>query len=79
MSSGKCDIEYRPCPEEPTVEGITFSQFKGGDEISEIKKLNESLLSEAYSIYTYHYFVYEYPEISFVVRNIVYFIMIGKK
>lgn len=62
-------IEYKQIPEEPVIEGITFSEYKGGNEIVEIKKINDSLLSEAYSLYTYHYFVYEVPEISFVVDD----------
>lgn len=60
-------IEFRQCPEEPEIEGITFSQYKGGNEIVEVKKINDGILSEAYSLYTYHFFVYEVPEISFVV------------
>ena len=63
-------IDYKQCPEEPVIEGITFSEYKGGNEIVEIKKINDGLLSEAYSLYTYHYFVYDVPEISFVVNYI---------
>lgn len=59
---------YRPCPEEPAIEGITFSKFAGGNEINEIKQINDSLLSEAYSVYTYHYFVNDVADISFVVH-----------
>ena len=59
--------QYRPCPPEPEIEGITFSKFKGGNEIAEIKEINDSLLSEAYSVYTYHFFIHEHPEISYIV------------
>ena len=32
--------QYRPCPPEPEIEGITFSKFKGGNEIAEIKEID---------------------------------------
>lgn len=72
-------MEYKQRPEEPEIEGIKFSPYSGGDELAEIKRINDGLLSEAYSVYTYHYFVYEYPEISYVVRFHCYVTIVGKE
>ena len=59
-------------PAEPMVEGITFRPFQNNGEILEFKKLNDSILSEAYSLYTYHYFVCTVPEITYTVISTLY-------
>lgn len=59
--------EYLQPPEEKEIEGITFSKFQGDEEIAQIKELNDSLLSEAYSVFTYHYFLSEVTSITWTV------------
>ena len=61
--------EYLQPPEEKEIEGITFSKFQGDEEIAQIKELNDSLLSEAYSVFTYHYFLSEVTSITWTARN----------
>lgn len=43
------DETFLSTPTEPTVDGITFAQFAAPSEVNEYKKLNDSILSEAYS------------------------------
>lgn len=59
--------QFLPIPEEPEIEGIVFTKFAGNNEIAEFKQLNDSILSEAYSVYTYHYFIKDIPDITFIV------------
>lgn len=56
-------------PAEPTIDGITFAQFAAPSEVNEYKHLNDSILSEAYSVYTYHYFVDLSPTITYSVGD----------
>ena len=67
MSSEGMEPQFLSIPEEPAVEGIVFSKFSGENEIAEFKQLNDSMLSEAYSVYTYHYFVKDIPDITYIV------------
>ena len=60
---------FLPPPAEPAVDGITFAQFAAPSEVNEYKKLNDSILSEAYSVYTYHYFVDLTPTITYSVGD----------
>ena len=63
------DETFLSTPTEPTVDGITFTQFAAPSEVNEYKKLNDSILSEAYSVYTYHYFVDLTPTITYSVGD----------
>ena len=63
--------QFLPTPEEPVIEGIAFTKFTGNNEIAEFKQLNDSMLSEAYSVYTYHYFIKDIPDITFIVPILV--------
>lgn len=67
MSAEGMEPQFMSIPEEPAVEGIVFSKFSGENEIAEFKQLNDSMLSEAYSGYTYHYFVKDIPDITYIV------------
>ena len=63
------DETFLSTPTEPTVDGITFAQFAAPSEVKENKNLNDSIHSEAYSVYTYHYFVDLTPTITYSVGD----------
>ena len=58
---------YLTIPEEPEIDGITFHKYSSQSEINDYKRINDTMLSEAYSVYTYHYFVDNNPDITFSV------------
>lgn len=62
------EFSYLTMPEEPEIEGITFHKYESQSEINDYKRINDTMLSEAYSVYTYHYFVDHNPDITFSVR-----------
>ena len=59
--------EFLRIPEEIEIEGISFHKFQGNEEISEIKELNDSILSESYSSFTYHFFLRSVTSITWTV------------
>ena len=67
------DITYLEIPKEPEVEGITFHKYTSQSEINEYKRINDRMLSEAYSVYTYHYFVDQNPDITYSVYVVLVF------
>ena len=67
------DITYLEIPKEPEVEGITFHKYTSHSEINEYKRINDRMLSEAYSVYTYHYFVDQNPDITYSVYVVLVF------
>ncbi|KAJ2773863.1 n-terminal acetyltransferase c complex catalytic subunit mak3 [Coemansia nantahalensis] len=50
-------------PGSSTVEGITFTTYKAESDLEPAIKLIDQDLSEPYSIYTYRYFVHQWPEL----------------
>ena len=62
------ELTYLSMPEEPEIDGITFYKYSSQSEINDYKRINDTMLSEAYSVYTYHYFVDNNPDITFSVR-----------
>ena len=63
------EIAYLDTPSEPEIEGITFHKYASQSEITEYKRINDRMLSEAYSVYTYHYFVDQNPDITYSVDD----------
>ena len=71
--------EFLPIPEEVEIEGISFHKFQGNEEISEIQELNDSILSESYSSYTYHYFLRSVTSITWTVFAFLLSDVVGAK
>jgi len=46
-------LTYLSMPEEPEIDGITFYKYSSQSEINDYKRINDTMLSEAYSVYTY--------------------------
>ncbi len=63
------EVTYLEIPKEPEIEGITFHKYTSQSEINEFKRINDRMLSEAYSVYTYHYFVDQNPDITYSVGD----------
>ena len=61
------DKEAAP-PEFPPSE-IEYISYGGEHHLPLIMNLVDQELSEPYSIFTYRYFVYLWPQLSFLVRN----------
>ncbi|VDO88619.1 unnamed protein product [Schistosoma margrebowiei] len=65
--SEKCQSEEKFQPIEPLFKdmqnGITFRQYIGESDLNNIIHLIASDLSEPYSIYTYRYFIYNWPKL----------------
>lgn len=59
--------------EEPEATEIEFLSYGGEHHLPLIMNLVDRELSEPYSIFTYRYFVYLWPQLSFLVRTILYF------
>ena len=70
---------FLPMPEEIEIEGISFHKFQGNEEVSEIKELNDSILSESYSSFTYHFFLRSVTSITWTVRVFPVFDAVGEK
>ena len=68
-----------PMPEEIEIEGISFHKFQGNEEVSEIKELNDSILSESYSSFTYHFFLRSVTSITWTVRVFPVIDAVGEK
>ncbi len=48
---------------------FVFSTYAGESELPELTKLIDASLSEPYSVFTYRFFVSQWPELTFVVRH----------
>ncbi|CAH8521164.1 unnamed protein product [Schistosoma rodhaini] len=63
----KCRSEEEFQPHEPLFKdiqnGITFRQYIGESDLNSIINLIANDLSEPYSIYTYRYFIYNWPKL----------------
>lgn len=70
---------FLPMPEEIEIEGISFHKFQGNEEVSEIKELNDSILSESYSSFTYHFFLRSVTSITWTVRAFLLSDAVGEK
>lgn len=46
---------------------VQFRSYQGLSDLMLIRDLVEENLSEPYSIFTYHYFLQEYPQLTFTV------------
>lgn len=57
------DIEGPPCPE-----GITLSTYQGEHQLEEMMELFDADLSEPYSVFTYRYFLDNWPGLCIMVR-----------
>lgn len=51
---------------------LYFETFKDESDLEAIIKLVEQDLSEPYSIYTYRFFIYDFPKMCVMVRGIVF-------
>lgn len=62
-----------------TVEDVTYRQYKDENDITILMKMIESELSEPYSIYTYRYFVQNWPELTYLayIKNEIVGVVIG--
>lgn len=47
---------------------VEYSQYQGEKQLAELVKLIDKDLSEPYSIFTYRYFLYNWPELSLLAR-----------
>lgn len=47
---------------------VTYDLYKGEEELMEIVQLIEKDLSEPYSVFTYRYFLYNWPELCIIAR-----------
>ncbi|RLN93279.1 hypothetical protein BBJ28_00012582 [Nothophytophthora sp. Chile5] len=47
---------------------VTFSSYQGEKQLAELVKLIDKDLSEPYSIFTYRYFLYNWPQLSLLAR-----------
>lgn len=52
----------------PDEKGVVLERYRGGEEIFELMSLIDKELSEPYSIYTYRYFLVNWPELCIVAR-----------
>jgi peptide alpha-N-acetyltransferase len=52
------------------IEYRTYNKDQEETELQIVKKLVSDDLSEPYSIYVYRYFIYEWPELCFLVSKI---------
>ncbi|KIJ22742.1 hypothetical protein M422DRAFT_196498 [Sphaerobolus stellatus SS14] len=50
--------------------GVLYRQYMGETDLPDIMELVQSELSEPYVIYTYRYFLHQWPHLSFLVRAI---------
>lgn len=50
-------------------EHFVFETFSDESDLEQIIKLVEKDLSEPYSIYTYRFFIYDYPKMCIMVRK----------
>lgn len=50
-------------------ENLTYSTFNNILELKEIRALVDQELSEPYSVYTYRYFIYNWPQLCISCRN----------
>ena len=48
--------------------GVTFTQYESELQLPHIMRLMKAGLSEPYSIYTYRYFIHNWPNLCFLVR-----------
>ncbi|XP_034659440.1 N-alpha-acetyltransferase 30A isoform X1 [Drosophila subobscura] len=53
----------------PSLPVITYTRFADETELKALQGLIESTLSEPYTLYTYRYFVYQWPELCFFARH----------
>ena len=62
--SGGEDLEKLPLPTEEAglADGVTYKIFDKESEIAEIVGLIDRDLSEPYSVFTYRYFIYNWPQ-----------------
>ena len=49
--------------------GVTFMQYESELQLPHIMRLMKADLSEPYSIYTYRYFIHNWPNLCFLVRH----------
>jgi hypothetical protein len=57
-------------PDEQEINGIFYTSYKDESQLKMIMDLISKDLSEPYSIYTYRYFIYNWPNLCFLVRKI---------
>jgi len=55
--------------ERPDIHGITYSSYKSELQMPSIMKLIQKDLSEPYSIYTYRYFIHNWPNLCFLAMD----------
>lgn len=48
---------------------ITYVQYKSEEQMSDIMRLIQEVLSEPYSIYTYRYFIHNWPNLCFLAKH----------
>lgn len=61
--------------DELEIDGITYTQYKDETQLSLIMDLITRDLSEPYSIYTYRYFIYNWPFLCFLVTHRSFFVL----
>ncbi|EDW92839.1 N-alpha-acetyltransferase 30 [Drosophila yakuba] len=65
LSSEKIDTSVQEPRDNPKSEGISFCVFQDESQLKVLMSLIDKELSEPYSIYTYRYFVYNWPDLCF--------------
>ncbi len=50
-----------------TIDGVTYSQYTTEESLPEMMKLFAADLSEPYSVFTYRYFLHQWPELAYLV------------
>jgi len=60
-------------PPTTSIDGITFTTFEdpslGEDQMAELMRLIEKGLSEPYSVYTYRYFINNWPQLCILAHH----------
>lgn len=78
LSLDTTPYEERPI-DVPIDNSVTYIQYKSETQMPDIMRLMKADLSEPYSIYTYRYFIHNWPHLCFMVRRTVIIIIIVKQ
>lgn len=70
LTKGVSSSKKRPAVKSPDdcPPGVTFIQYESELQLPDIMRLMKADLSEPYSIYTYRYFIHNWPNLCFLVR-----------
>eukprot|EP00398_MALV-I-01_sp_L67-1_P000399 gene399-3_t len=53
---------------EESFQGVAYSTYKRESEIEEIQEMIDADLSEPYSVFTFRYFIYNWPELCYIAK-----------